>query len=124
MATAQREGAGFKRMKRQVYLDYAYSVADLIWQDYDVLRRQAIERGKATLRDQGKLQNTFQFVGTVAPAEVMRYRQTGAVRYLARAKRYLLDVYDVYHTLKTYQEAEHIAIRNADFPTLGWMFEP
>ena len=69
-------------------------------------------------------QNTFQFVGTVAPAEVMRYRQTGAVRYLARAKRYLLDVYDVYHTLKTYQEAEHIAIRNADFPTLGWMFEP
>lgn len=124
MATAQREGAGFKRMKRQVYLDYAYSVADLIWQDYDVLRRQAIERGKAALRDQGKLQNTFQFVGTVAPAEVMRYRQTGAVRYLARAKRYLLDVYDVYHTLKTYQEAEHIAIRNADFPTLGWMFEP
>jgi hypothetical protein len=124
MAAAQREGAGFKRMKRQAYLDYAYSVADLIWQDYDALRSQAIERGKAALRDQGKLQNTFQFVGTVAPAEVMRYRQTGAVRYLARAKRYLLDVYDVYHTLKTYQEAEHIAIRNADFPTLGWMFEP
>ena len=84
MAAAQREGAGFKRMNRQAYLDYAYSVADLIWQDYDALRSQAIERGKAALRDQGKLQNTFQFVGTVAPAEVMRYRPTGAVRYLAR----------------------------------------
>ncbi len=111
-------------MKRQIYLDYAYGVADLIWQDYDALRGQAIERGKAALRDQGKLQNTFQFVGTVAPVEVMRYRQTGVVRYLERAKRYLLDVYDVYHALKTYQEVENIPIRNADFPTLGWMFEP
>ena len=46
MAAAQREGAGFKRMKRQAYLDYAYSVADLVWQDYDALRSQAIERGK------------------------------------------------------------------------------
>ena len=51
MAAAQREGTGFKRMKRQTYLDYAYSVADLIWQDYDALRSQAIERGKAALRD-------------------------------------------------------------------------
>ncbi len=111
-------------MKRQIYLDYAYQVADLIWQDYDALRHQAIEKGKAALRDQGKLQNTFQFVGTVAPAEARRYRQTGEVRYMERAKRYVLDVYDVYHTLKTYQEAERIALRNADFPTLGWMFEP
>ena len=46
-------------MKRQIYLDYAYGVADLIWQDYGALRGQAIERGKAALRDQGKLQNTF-----------------------------------------------------------------
>ena len=111
-------------MKRQIYLDYAYKVADLIWQDYDALRHQAIEEGKAALRDQGKLQNTFQFVGTVAPAEAMRHRQTGAVQYMDRAKRYLLDVYDVYHTLKTYQETQNITIRNADFPTLGWMFEP
>ena len=57
-------------MKRQLYLDYAYQVADLIWQDYDVLRRQAVERGKAALRDQGKLQNTFQFVGKIGRAHV------------------------------------------------------
>jgi len=124
MAATQWEGAGFKRMKRQVYLDYAYSVADLIWRDYDALRSQAIERGKAALRDQGRLQNTFQFVGTVAPAEAVRYKQTGATCYLERAKRYILDVYDVYYALKTYRETENIPIRNADFPTLGWMFEP
>lgn len=111
-------------MKRQIYLDYAYQIADLIWQDYDALRHRAIEEGKAALRDQGKLQNSFRFVGTVAPAEVRRYQQTEDVRYLDRAKRYLLDVYDVYHTLKTYQEAQHITLRNADFPTLDWMFDP
>lgn len=111
-------------MKRQTYLDYAYQVADLIWQDYDALRHQAIEEGKAALRDRGRVQNPFQFVGTVAPAEAMRYQQTGAVPYLERTKRYMLDVYDIYHTLKTYQEAQNITIRNADFPTLGWMFEP
>ena len=111
-------------MKRQIYLDHAYKIADLIWQDYDTLRHHAIEEGKTALRDQGRLQNTFQFVGTVAPAEAMRHRQTGDVRYLDRAKRYLLDVYDVYRTLKAYQEAQNISIRNADFPTLGWMFEP
>ena len=43
---------------------------------------------------------------------------------LKRAKRYLLDVYGVYRTLKTYQETQNITLRNADFPTLGWMFEP
>ena len=111
-------------MRRQVYLDYAYKVADLVWQDYDALRHGAIERGKAVLRDQGKLQNTFQLVGTVAPAEARRYRQTGEMRYLERAKRYLLDVYDVYYTLKTYQQSEQIELRSAGFPTLGWMFEP
>ena len=111
-------------MKKQIYLDYAYKVADLVWQDYDALRHQAVEEGKAALRDRGSLQNTFQFVGTVAAAEAMRHRQTGSKRYLDRAKRYLLDVYDVYHTLKTYQQTQNITIRNADFPTLGWMFEP
>ena len=111
-------------MKRQIYLDHAYEIADLIWQDYDALRHRAIEEGKAALRDRGRLQNTFQFVGTVAPAEARRYQQTENVRYLDRTKRYLLDVYDVYHTLKTYQEAQNITIQNADFPTLGWMFEP
>ena len=111
-------------MKRQIYLDYAYQVADLIWQDYDALRHQAIEEGKAALRDQGRLQNPFQFVGTVAPAEAVRYQQTGAVSYLERTKRYLLDVYDIHHILKAYQEAQNITVRNADFPTLGWMFEP
>ena len=111
-------------MKRQIYLDYAYEVADLIWQDYDARRHRAIEEGKAALRDRGKLQNTFQFVGTVAPAEAMRHKQTGAVCYLDRAKRYLLDVYGVYRTLKTYQETQNITLRNADFPTPGWMFEP
>ena len=54
----------------------------------------------------------------------MRHKQTGAVCYLDRAKRYLLDVYGVYRTLKTYQETQNITLRNADFPTLGWMFEP
>ena len=34
-------------MKRQIYLDYAYEVADLIWQDYDARRHRAIEEGKA-----------------------------------------------------------------------------
>lgn len=111
-------------MKRQIYLDYAYQVADLIWQDYDALRHRAMEEGKAALRDQGSLHNTFRFVGTVAPAEARRYQQTNDVRYLDRAKRYLLDVYDVYHTLKTYQQAHNITIQNADFPTLDWMFEP
>ncbi|MDP6699208.1 MAG: hypothetical protein QGH25_06140 [Candidatus Latescibacteria bacterium] len=60
-------------MKRQIYLDYAYEVADLIWHDYDARRHRAIEEGKAALRDRGRLQNTFQFVGTVAPAEAMRH---------------------------------------------------
>ncbi len=63
-------------------------------------------------------------MGTVAPAEVMRHRQTRDIRYLDRAKRYLLDVYDVYHTLAMYQETQGVTIRNGDFPTLGWMFEP
>ncbi|NKB69510.1 MAG: hypothetical protein GKR89_20765 [Candidatus Latescibacteria bacterium] len=111
-------------MKRQIYLDHAYKVADLVWQDYDTLRHRAVEEGKAALRDWGRSHNTFQFVGTVAPAEAMRHRQTGSARYLNRAKQYLLDVYDVYHTLKAYQEAQNITIQNADFPTLGWMFEP
>lgn len=30
-------------MKRQIYLDYAYEVTDLIWQDYDARRGRAIE---------------------------------------------------------------------------------
>ena len=59
MAASQRRGTDLGRMKRQIYLDYAYSVADLIWQDYDALRVQAIERDKAALRGQGKLQNIF-----------------------------------------------------------------
>ena len=111
-------------MKRQIYLDHAYKIADLIWQDYDALRHRALEEGKAALHDRGYLFNTFQFVGTVAPAEAMRHRQTGSARYLDRAKQYLLDIYDVYHTLKTYQEEQNIPLQNADFPTLGWMFEP
>ena len=56
-------------MKRQIYKDYAYGVADLIWQGYDVFRTQAIERDKAALRDQGKLQNTF---GIYASAKYWR----------------------------------------------------
>lgn len=111
-------------MKKQIYLDHAYQVADLIWQDYDALRHRAIEEGKTALRDQGRLHNTFRFVGTVAPAEVRRYQQTEDARYLDRAKQYLLDVYDVYHTLRTYQQTHNITIQNADFPTLDWMFEP
>ena len=54
----------------------------------------------------------------------MRHRQTRDIRYLDRAKRYLLDVYDVYHTLAMYQETQGVTIRNGDFPTLGWMLEP
>lgn len=33
-------------MKRQIYLDHAYKIADLIWQDYDTLRHDAIEEAK------------------------------------------------------------------------------
>ena len=46
-------------MKKQTYLEYAYNVADMIWQEYDQSRLQAIEKGKQALRDQGVLQNTF-----------------------------------------------------------------
>jgi hypothetical protein len=111
-------------MKKQIYLDYAYNVADMIWQEYEPSRQKALEEGKEALRSGGVLKNPLRFVGPVPPAEVMRYKQTKDTRYLDRAKLYLLDIYDIYHTLKTYREGRNIAIENDDFPTLGWMFEP
>jgi hypothetical protein len=123
-AAQPRKETNRRVMKKQTYLEYAYNVADMIWQEYDQSRLQAIEKGKQALRDQGVLQNTFQFVGTVAPAEVSRYQQTGDRLYLDRAKRYLLDVYEIYRVLKTYQEEQNISVRSDEFATLGWMFEP
>ena len=111
-------------MQKQIYLDYAYGIADRIWETYQATREAAIEEGRQALRNEGTLNNPLRYLATVPPAEVRRYRQTGDVRYLDRAKLYLLDIYDVYLTLKTYQEEQHLTIRNDDFPTLGWMFEP
>ena len=112
MAASQRQGIDLGRMKRQIYLDYAYSVADLIWQDYDALRVQAIERDKAALRDQGKLQNIFQSVETVAPAEAMRYKQTDiedlnkrpAYSFDARRERVFDPETDAYSAVTTRED--------------------
>jgi hypothetical protein len=111
-------------VKRQTYLDCAYDIADLVWRDYDASRQRALDEGRARMRAEGVFTNPFQHVGTVAPAEAMRYRQTGERAYLDRARRYLLDVHDVYEQLKAYQAQQGIDVHADEFATLGWMFEP
>jgi hypothetical protein len=111
-------------MIKQKYIDYAFNVADIVWDRYDETRKKGFEQACELLRGKGAFMNPLRFAGTVAPGEAMRYKQTGDKQYLERARTYLLDVYEINSELTAYQQRENITIRNNDFPMLDWMFEP
>ena len=111
-------------MIKQKYLDYAFHVADIVWDSYGETRKKGFEEACELLRSNGAFMNPLRFAGTVAPGEVMRYKQTGDKQYLERARTYLLDVYEINSELTAYQQRENITVRNNDFPMLDWMFDP